>query len=227
MKWFDNSKIQDIDAAIRANMERKEKINKNIDKLQTTRPRDHAAIDAERDERQKCEIVARILQDNKRITLFAAVMPEIVDVLTKYNGKPQGEKTREKIKNEIIEKTGCSFYFGTSKTACIIPLNRAGYSGNCGFAYSDFDIHSAYKDGERLPMLIDNKINVLPVADYVLTNAGVYRHDPEKTAEKIFSDHKKIREKFDELQALCSEYNAELPMRIEHINPPYCKPYIV
>ena len=49
----------------------------------------------------------KLMQNNARISLFNEVMPIVLEVLQKYNGKPHGEKTSQKIRDEIKEKTNC------------------------------------------------------------------------------------------------------------------------
>ena len=46
----------------------------------------------------------KLMQNNARISLFNEVMPIVLEVLEKYNGKAHGEKTEKKIREEIKEK---------------------------------------------------------------------------------------------------------------------------
>ena len=49
-------------------------------------------------------LTIKFLQNNARISLFHDVMPVLLDILSKYKGKPYGEKTREKIAKELEER---------------------------------------------------------------------------------------------------------------------------
>ena len=46
-------------------------------------------------------LTIKFMQNNARIALFNDVMPVLLDILSKYKGKPYGEKTREKIAKKI------------------------------------------------------------------------------------------------------------------------------
>ena len=59
------------------------------------------------------KITRYILKNNAKIALFNEVIPIALKILKKYNGKPYGEKTRQKICDEVKEKTNCRFYIGS------------------------------------------------------------------------------------------------------------------
>ena len=42
------------------------------------------------------QLAVKLLKNNARVSLFHEVLPVLVEMLKKYNGKPYGEKTREK-----------------------------------------------------------------------------------------------------------------------------------
>ena len=51
----------------------------------------------------------KILIDNARAALFEEYLPIVADILKKYEGKPAGDRTRDKIKVEAINKGFCLF----------------------------------------------------------------------------------------------------------------------
>lgn len=59
------------------------------------------------------KIIMKILKNNARVALFYDVLPVALEILAKYSGKPYGEKTRQKISDEVKEKTNCRFYIGS------------------------------------------------------------------------------------------------------------------
>lgn len=50
------------------------------------------------------KITMKILKNNARVALFYDVLPVALEILAKYSGKPYGEKTRQKISDEVKKK---------------------------------------------------------------------------------------------------------------------------
>lgn len=63
--------------------------------------------------KQNLQITIKILKNNAKIALFNEVLPVALEILTKYENKPYGEKTRQKINDEVKEKTKCLFYINS------------------------------------------------------------------------------------------------------------------
>lgn len=89
------------------------------------------------EKKKDLQITIKILNSNAKIALYSETMPIVLEVLAKYKNKPYGPKTEEKIKDEIKEKTNCSFYISTrysSQEYHIIPLefSNNNYNIECG-----------------------------------------------------------------------------------------------
>ena len=99
----------------------------------------------------------KLMQNNARISLFNEVMPIVLEVLQKYNGKAHGEKTSQKIREEIKEKTDC-FVYVYADSFRIVPCGTVGntYNVECG---------TKYENGNKKKVLIDNKINLVSMED--------------------------------------------------------------
>ena len=65
----------------------------------------------QRAEVAKLEKIALLLRHNYRAILAAQVLPAFIEILKKYDGKKAGEKTREKISEEMRTACGCSVWF--------------------------------------------------------------------------------------------------------------------
>lgn len=65
----------------------------------------------QRAEVKRLENLKKILQNNYYFTLFENLCPTLISVLKKYNGKRAGERTIEKMQNEIKEAAGVRVYF--------------------------------------------------------------------------------------------------------------------
>lgn len=55
--------------------------------------------------------IGKILKSNYRAALASVIVPALSEVLKKYDGKKAGEKTREKIRSEMVSACGCSVWF--------------------------------------------------------------------------------------------------------------------
>lgn len=156
------------------------------------------------EKKKDLQITIKILNSNAKIALFNEVMPIVLEVLTKYKNKPYGPKTEEKIKDEIKEKTNCSFYISTrysSQSYHIIPLE---------FSNNNYNIECGTKciDGKQKKLLDENKIQVLNFNDITLYyTSKEYIDNIPKRIKELKRLYKKAYEKQQELAAICSEYN--------------------
>lgn len=142
----------------------------------------------------------KLMQNNARISLFNEVMPIVLEVLQKYNGKPHGEKTSQKIRDEIKEKTNC-FVYVNSDSFRIVPCGTVGntYNVECG---------TKYENGNKKKVLIDNKINVVSMEDLEVYYINrTYFEDLEATVRELKRIHAEAKQKQEELKALCSQFN--------------------
>ena len=92
------------------------------------------------EKKKDLQITIKILNSNAKIALFNDVMPQVLEVLEKYNNKPYGPKTEQKIRDEIKEKTNCSFFISdrySSQEYHITPLEFSNndYNIECGTKY--------------------------------------------------------------------------------------------
>lgn len=142
----------------------------------------------------------KLMQNNARISLFNEVMPLVLEVLQKYNGKAHGEKTSEKIREEIKEKTDC-FVYVHSDSFRIVPCGTVGntYNVECG---------TKYENGNKKKVLIDNKINLVSMEDLEVWYINrTYFEDLDATVEELKRIHAEAKQKQEELKALCSQFS--------------------
>ena len=157
------------------------------------------------EEKKNLQITIKILNNNAKIALFNEVIPVALEVLKKYAGKPYGEKTKEKISDEIKEKTNCRFYITSrwdSYSFDIYPMDGFGndYNITCG---------SKYTNGERKPLLLDNKIQLITFDElelYYISRA--YVEDIPQRVEDIKAAYAEAVVKQEELKAACDRFNA-------------------
>ena len=164
------------------------------------------------EKKQDLQIALKILQNNAKIALFNEVMPVALEVLSKYNGKPYGTKTKQKISDEVKEKTNCRFYISSrydSDSFDIYPSDASNeYNINCG---------TDYTTGSKKQILIDNKIQPVKfeeVQPYYISRE--YITDIPQRVETLKSLYKEAVAKQEELKAICDNFN-KLAVGINHI----------
>lgn len=156
------------------------------------------------EKKKDLQITIKILNSNAKIALYSETLPVVSEVLAKYKSKPYGPKTEGRIKDEIKEKTNCSFYISeryNSQEYHIIPLEFSNniYNIECG---------PKYIDGKQKKLLDENKIQALEFSDIILYyTSKEYIENIPKRIKELKRLYKKAYEKQKELDALCSEYN--------------------
>ena len=163
---------------------------------------------------KNCEIAIKILKNNAKIALFNEVLPVALEVLKKYNGKPYGDKTRQKISDEVQQKTNCRFYIGSrwgSHSFEVYPVGGFGndYNISCG---------TKYTDGNKKPLLIDNKIQLISFEEIALYYiAREYVENIPERVEELKAIYKEAVAKQKELETVCSRYNSLAVGDLAHI----------
>lgn len=166
------------------------------------------------------EIERRILKANARAALLAEAMPVILKAFEKYDGKPYGEKTREKIRDEV-KRSGYGFYI-TGYDNCkivIYTLTNEGYK-----SHADEATGAEHDEAGHIQNIItkDNKINIKNV---IIKSYDNYTDDTKKAATKTadairaYSEAVKNLEK--QRRELCELLPAGLP------TPDYIKDYSI
>lgn len=150
--------------------------------------------------------ISLILRHNYRVALAARVLPAFVEILKKYNGKKAGEKTREKMRDEMMTACGCSMWFERSilsqksEQANISEIVANSWSGE------KIEIHT-----KNRACIIDeqNTINGTLTADDLRIYTGEYIDDPaarleeiDKAAEAVEAARQAFNDAADRLNAL-------------------------
>lgn len=184
IKQFQNIYLNIMD--IKERHEKRKTVENDIGKLE--------------EKKKDLQITIKILKSNAKIALFNETMPTVLGVLAKYNNKPYGPKTEQKIRDEIKEKTNCGFYI-SSQEYHIFPLE---------FISNDYNIvcGTKYIEGKQKKLLDDNKIQVQELNDLTLYyTSKEYIDNIPKRIKDLKRLYKKAYEKQQEFVALCNEYN--------------------
>ncbi len=162
--------------------------------------------------KEDLNITIKMLKNNARVALFHEVMPAIVETLEKYKNKPYGEKTRQKISDEIKALSGCRCYIGGGygNTDINIYPDKYGYEITAGTL--------------NTPLLVENKIQPVSVEDiklYYIKNT--YIEDIPAAIAEMRAAYAKAVETQKELEKICNQFNA---FAVEGITPIYKDKYI-
>lgn len=171
-------------------------------------------------ELQPLEIELKIRHDNTRRMIYNVALPAILDTLKKWNGKPYGEKTKQKINDEMKARFNCALYLSNQYGGKIdlVPLNGEGYA-NYIFKYDDFDIYTIYKNGQQPHILNGNKINgEITAADLELSNCPAIVDDPAARAAEILASFDELKRKQEQLERDITQFNNMLPSAIESLH---------
>lgn len=187
-------------------------VNRQISELESLRcQRWHEFVEYE--QLVDSQITQKILINNARVALFYQVMPVALEILTKYKNRPYGDKTRQKISDAVKEKTGCRFYIGRQYSTYTYNLYP-----DLGLGTSiDIQCGPKYVNGERVPLLINNKISVVMFDELELyyISAEYVENIPDRITE-LKKLHKQAVEMQQALHAVCESFN-NLAGDITHI----------
>lgn len=163
---------------------------------------------------ERLTIERKIWHDNARRAAAAEFLPVALDILEKYEGKPYGEKTRQKISDEVKAATGFRFYISTryAYTHELI-LSPDSYE----FKYDDFCIIGEYneQERERARFLVDNKIQRINRIGLRLCDCAEYVDDAEAHAQKIMDEFAKLKVQYEAMESACKQFNELLPSGME------------
>lgn len=161
------------------------------------------------------KIARELMKNNACVALYHDVLPVVLEVLQKYSGKPYGDKTRDKIAQEVKARTGSRAYIGSRYGNDEINI----YPDVFGNAYNITCGPHPNADREKQEYLLNgNQINPLPFESlalwYIPTN---YIDDVPAAVEELKRLRAAAVEKQKELATICSAYNSIARGGMEHI----------
>lgn len=154
------------------------------------------------------------LKHNAKIALYTEAVPVALEVLQKYKGKPYGEKTREKISDEVKSRTGCRFYISHRYSFGQYDFYPADVRGN------DYNITVGPAGGLNLDLLQDNRIQLPALEDLRLWYIGDRYFDdiPGAICEAKAAYERAVKARA-ELEAACSAFKVYAVGGISSLNP--------
>jgi hypothetical protein len=143
------------------------------------------------------------LVNNAKVSLYEEIKNDIVDIFNKYSGKKYGEKTKEKIRNEILEKTQCWTWLD------------GAYCDNRKWYMDITPKHKAFKFGDKFGFKIyyenfvdeNNIIQKIDLQGFKQSNVYPYVDDIQARIEQLLTIKEEARKLQELLNEKMDEYN--------------------
>lgn len=148
-----------------------------------------ARYTAECKHNEDIKIKIELLKNNAAIALFYENIADICNIWNKYEGKPHGEKTAAKIRQEIKDKTGLTVYIGNQYDDAHIQI-YFHYEDGAPFNTLEF---IPIWNGAKQPALIDNKIIKLNPDNMRVYHCGTYIDDINSHVQALRKVHEEAK----------------------------------
>lgn len=157
-------------------------------------------------------LALHILRNNAKIAIYNEVVPIAVETFNKYVGKPYGEKTKNKICNEIAKKTHFRCYIRSRysmQNLEIVPIDFYNYSYGISVG-----THQSLET-----FLIDNKIQKIVFEDLELwyTENKYIEHIQEHVLD-LKAAYAQALHARKELENACEKFNTLVVGDIKRIH---------
>lgn len=139
--------------------------------------------------------VVAILRNNYKLALATETLPALLAILSRYNGKQAGERTREKMREDFKAQTGCNLYIGRSYAGCKIAIYEQGGES--------IEI-TAYKDGA--PIDENNTIRATET-EKLFIYLNDYIDNPAEAIKKMDELKKRAEALREEYRATVTAFN--------------------
>ena len=161
------------------------------------------------------KIKIEILKDNAKQALLSEIISTICDIWNKYENKPHGEKTAQKIRDELKAATGYYISIGNKYDDANITIY---------FRYEDKAPFNNYIEfcpiwnGTKQPALINNKIVKLIPENFRVYYCGAYVDDVDAHITALKEAHAAAIAAEEALQEAVNKYNELTRGNIQHAN---------
>lgn len=167
----------------------------------------------EKNETAKLKI--EVLKDNAAQALFAETINTICEIWNKYEGKPHGEKTADKIRAEL--KNAIGHYVSIRNKwddACIY----ISFAYDSGAPFRDLEFHPVWNGNKQPATDNNNKIVKLTPENFRVYCCGAYVENVAAHVKSLRKAHKAAKEAEKALENAISDYNALTRGNIQHAN---------
>jgi hypothetical protein len=149
------------------------------------------------------KIEIEILKENAKQALFSENIETICAIWNKYENKPHGEKTAQKIRDEIKTATGHRVYIGNKWDDANITI----YPG-AGLHADEITISPKWNGNEKQPALINNKIVKLYPENMRVCYCGAYVENVPEQINALKEAHAAALAALETYRAAIDSYNS-------------------
>lgn len=160
---------------------------------------------AEYKHNEDLKMAIEILKDNAAQAFFAESIKTICTIWNKYAGKPHGEKTSDKIRKELFAALGVRVWVGNKYDDASITCY---FDFGSKAPFRDLEFCAIRTNGEKVPALVDNKIQPLSPDIFRVYNCGAYVDDVPAHVLAIREAHEKAQEAETAFANAVSAYNS-------------------
>lgn len=150
------------------------------------------------------KVLIQVLRDNAAQAYFSENIGIICDIWNRYAGKPHGEKTAEKIRNEIHQAINARCWIHNRYDTAEITVY---FDYGTRYPFTELTFCSIW-DGENKPALVNNKVQPLAADKMKVYCCGEYVEDPEAHTAAIYAAHTASLEAEKAFSEAVSKYNA-------------------
>lgn len=166
----------------------------------------------EQEENTRIKVLIQVLRDNAAQAYFSENIGTICEIWNRYTGKPHGEKTAEKIRNEIYKAIGARCYIGNRYDTAEINV----YFDCCArYPFRDLTFCPIW-GGENKPALVNNKVQPITAEKMKVYCCGEYVEDPEAHTAAIYAAHAAAKEAEKAFSEAVNKYNDLCRGTIQH-----------
>lgn len=168
---------------------------------------------------QVLSIQSKYIVDNAKLSFFNEYMPQVKNILSSFNRKKYGPKTKETIYQAIKEKLNIGFWIDQNNYHSMVniyPLDNNGFTD-----YTIRDIKAITHETEKFLLTDDNKINA---AAYPFTPCNIskeYVNNTRGAALDVLRKIEKAKAMERELNTEIDEINKMLPESAGYISKSY------
>jgi hypothetical protein len=155
-----------------------------------------------------------ILKNNAQQALFNEIITPICDIWNKYEGKPHGEKTAAKIREELKAATGFYVSIGNKYDDARIFITPP-YGTPAPF--NNLEFYPIW-NGEKQPALIENKIVKLAADNMKVYCCGEYVENVNAHIKALRKAHAEAMQAEKAMQEAVEKYNKLTRGNIAHAN---------
>lgn len=158
---------------------------------------------AEKEENTRFRVLIQVLRDNAAQAYFAENIGIICNIWNRYAGKPHGEKTAEKIRNEIRRAINARVWIHNRYDAAEIAVY---FDHGTRYPFTEL-VFCPTSGSDNKPALVNNKVQTIAADDMRVYCCGEYVEDPEAHTNAIYTAHAAALEAEKALSEAVSNYN--------------------